>query len=96
MEKIAAPTVDAFGRRWQLSVHAPCRPPFWRASDAPFRFDAVDEYGVLHGWQHSTVKLAAAEVIERVEMSMGVRCADCGRRFRLLGTDTEHSGCMPF
>ena len=36
-------------------------------------------------------------LVERTEMRMGVRCADCGLRFHLAGADPDrHLGCVPF
>ena len=83
MEQIHSPTVDAFEYRWTLAH---------RGQEVSFSLTEIDGLP----WEPGTTS-AAETLVERTEMRMGVRCADCGLRFQLAGAaPARHSSCIPF
>lgn len=95
------PTVDAFGYRWGLRIAAGRFTWFWFhlittngrpcdrvAGDFPWEATFFRSSRGISG--------ASACLVERTEMRMGVRCADCGLRFHLPGVDPDrHRDCIP-
>ncbi len=83
MENTHQPIVDAFEYRWTLAQ---------RGAEVSFSLTEIDGLP----WEQGTTT-AAETLIERTEMRMGLRCADCGLRFHLAGADPDrHSSCIPF
>ena len=84
-DRKAARIVDTGDIRWNLKL---CQ-NWIEARSAPVWQPAWVSFERFPDWRS-----ACESIAERFEVSLGVRCADCGRRFST--SPDKHESCIPF